>query len=358
MHNNYQLFPAPKLINNVADASQVFGFGHLANLPGHGCFYLHARWPSRKHIDFPAGFDYYVISFHMEHVDFDWLKRQTVGPIIVLSDFNSYNEYLPDVHFFRWIAWHHAIKKIQAWYGSEYKKNIQYKASAFCNRVTQSKIIVTAALAEYIGTSDALLSLSDWVEDKNVHNWQPTGQIILDNLTDIFRAKYLGQKWTIDSFDRTKNDQSYTSNPAHPAYQEAAIHFTNESFHYSLMQEDSREFILPGPHLTEKTFKCLLGGTAFIPVGQFDVYPTLSKLGLRFDYNLDLSFDQDPGNLTRLIKTVDLINTLSTMTAMDIYEATKDSTEYNHHCVISGEFFGHCENNNIETLDKLYQLIK
>lgn len=358
MYNNYQLFPSPKLINNVAEASQVFGFNKLSNLSGRGCFYLHARWPSEKNIDFVDGFDYYVVSFHMEHIDFAWLKRQTVGPIIVLSDFNSYDEYLPNVHFLRWLTWHHAIEKIQSWHGSQYKKNIQYKASAFCNRVTQSKMIVTTALAEYIGTSDALLSLSDWVEDKNVHNWQPTGQPLLDNLAETFRSKYLGQKWTIDDFDYTKNDQSYTSNPAHPAYQNAAIHFTNESFHYSLMQEDGREFIVPGPQLTEKTFKCLLGGTAFIPVGQFDVYRTLSMLGLKFDYGLDLSFDQDPGNLTRLIKTINLIKTLGTMTAMDIYEATKESTQHNQDCVTSGEFFQHCENSNDATLIELCQLVK
>ena len=59
---------------------------------------------------------------------------------------------------------------------------------------------MTTALAEYMGTADTLLSLSDWIEEKNVHNWQPTGQSVLDNLTEIFRSKYLGKKWSIDDF--------------------------------------------------------------------------------------------------------------------------------------------------------------
>jgi hypothetical protein len=124
------------------------------------------------------------------------------------------------------------------------------------------------------------------------------------------------------------------------------------------MYKDSKEIILPGPHLTEKTFKCLLGGTAFIPVGQFDVYCTLSKLGLKFNYNIDISFDQDPGNLTRFVKIVNLIKTLGTMSAMDIYEATKESTEHNQHCVSGEEFFQNCEHSNIKTLTQLYQLVR
>ena len=359
MSNNYHLFPLPKLINNIADAAQVFGFDKLIDLPGRGCFYLHARWPSKESIDFPIGFNYYVVSFHLEHIDFDWIKRQTVGPIIVLSDFNSYQEsYLPNVYFYRWTVWHHAIKKIQSWHGSKFEKNIKYKASAFCNRVTQSKVIMTTALAEYMGTADTLLSLSDWIEEKNVHNWQPTGQSVLDNLTEIFRSKYLGKKWSIDDFVQEQNDQRYTSDPAHPAYQQSALHFTNESFHYSLMQADGKEIVIPGPQLTEKTFKCLLGATAFIPVGQFDTYRTLIELGLKFDYNLDISFDQDAGNLTRFVKTVDLIKKLGTMSAMDIYETTKESTQHNHDMVRGNEFFLNCERNNNNTLQQLSQLLQ
>jgi hypothetical protein len=377
MHSNFEvtdrvtIFPRPKFDIGIESASQVFGFEKLADLsvPGTGCFYLHARWPggSKYHgptqfdqpvEDFPPGYDYYVISFHYEYIDWDWLKRQTVGPIIVLTDFNYYQpDYLPNCHFLTWRVWHAVIDQIQQWHGNRFQKNIKYKASAFCNRVTQSKMIATTALAEYMGRDHALLSLSSWAEEKNLHNRTPTNNPVLDNLAEIFYTKYLGQSWSVDDFDHSLNNQGHTSNPAHPAYQQAAIHFTNETHHYSLMVEDGREIILPGPYLTEKTFKCLLGGTAFVPVGQFDTYATLTRLGLQFDYGLDLSFDQDPGNLTRLEKMVDLIKQLSAMSAQDIYQTTLDSTQHNRDCIVSGDFGRACNREIEQTLNRLHEIL-
>jgi hypothetical protein len=123
------------------------------------------------------------------------------------------------------------------------------------------------------------------------------------------------------------------------------------------MVEDGREIILPGPYLTEKTFKCLLGGTAFVPVGQFDTYATLTQLGLQFDYGLDLSFDQDPGNLTRLEKMVVLIQQLGTMSAQDIYQTTLDSTQHNRDCVINGDFGRACDREIEQTLNRLHEIL-
>ena len=42
----------------------------------------------------------------------------------------------------------------------------------------------------------------------------------------------------------------------------------------------------------------MLGATAFIPVGQFETYRTLETLGFRFDYDFDITWDLDSGNLS------------------------------------------------------------
>ena len=311
-------------------------------------FALWQRWPKfDKNSDLPLGHELYVISFHLEPLDIDWLllqSRQVNVPIIVLSDNECEDFPWPgNVHHFQYYHWHHQINKIKCWFPTPVSKNINYKASAFCNRITQSKLWIFTALAEYIDTDHCLLKLDDWLEEQNVHYREHTGQKELDNLADIFWKKYWGQIYKIDSFDNsTQNHQSFTANPWSKAYRESAINFTNESFHYSLMDDH----IVPGPFLTEKTLKCLVGGTAFVPVGQYKTYANLEKLGLKFNYGFDLSWDKDPGNLTRMRSIVDLIRHVSKYTAQELFEITATSTVYNKDMIWSGEFARRCQMHN------------
>lgn len=354
------LYPKTTITDDLQLAISTPGYDLLKHLPGHkrGFYSLHSMWPSLLHynrVDLPTGYDFYLVSFHMEHIDFDWLRQQQARPIFVLSDMNYYHhDYgLTDVHFLRWLDWHRALEKMQTWFGRLYTKDIKYKASAFCNRLTQSKVIMTTALLEILGRENALTSLSDWLEDKNVHDWQPTNSDRLDSITDVFRKKYLGQQWSMDNFTNDQNFQQHTANPAQMAYQQAALHFTNESFAYSRMHDT----ILPGPHLTEKTFKCLIGATAFIPVAQFETYATLESLGMRFDYGLDLSFDLDPGNITRLEKLIDVVDEMSQIDVLDLYAASKDSCMHNQDIIFSGDFAKQCQSINENTLSRLISQI-
>ena len=94
----------------------------------------------------------------------------------------------------------------------------------------------------------------------------------------------------------------------------------------------------------------MLGGTAFIPVGQFDVYRSLEQFGMHFDYGeLDLTFDNDSGNLSRIESIVKLVNNLTKYTADELYDMTKESTEHNQQLVTTGEFFHNCQINNLQT---------
>ena len=349
------LFPNPVVTDNVDTLAGIRGFDLFTNLPPGGYFHLHTVWNNPELM--PKGYDYYIVSFHLEQINFEWLEKQQFHKkIIVLIDFNTYpnSKWPPNCIPLRWIYWHHALNQMIELFGTEYIKNIKYKASAFCNRISQSKLIVTTALLEKLTKNELLVSVSDWLVDKDVHNWQATGNKTLDQLTDIFRSKYLGKLMKIDDFTNAQNYQYFTANPSQIAYQEAALHFTNESFHYSQMHDQ----VVPGPHLSEKTFKCLLGGTAFIPVGQFDVYRSLEQLGMRFDYGeLDLTFDNDPGNLSRLESIVKLVGVLPNYSNDDLYDMTKSSSEHNQKLVISGEFFHNCQINNLQTLEKIKKCV-
>lgn len=360
MSTQLNLFPDRITLTDCKKAGQVKGY-HLFNQaewPNNGYFHLHSIW--NDSVDLPAGYNYYIVSWHMEQIDFDWLKRQKVdATIVVLIDFYEYNaDIWPDnVVVVRWIYWHYAIDQLCLAFGTTYTKDIKYKVSALCKRITQSKLLVTTAILEYLDKKDSLLSLHDVFEDKNVHGWGSTGNTELDEIQNLFRQKYLGSIINMDDFVHDQHYHYHIYNPAQIAYQQAALHFTNESFHYSLMDHGRGPFITPGPHLTEKTFKCLLGGTAFISVGQFDVYRALGELGMKFDYGLDLSFDQDPGNITRLIKLIELVKTLNNYTAQELFEMTKASSLHNQDLIASGEFYQTCESLNQKSLSQILKII-
>ena len=314
-------------------------------------FALFQRWPKKN---LPAGYDYYIVSFHLEAVDLDWIKRQQVsGPIVVLSDGHSYGLDILGVHFLPFIYWHYQLQKMQEWFGTKEKSTPKYKFSAVCNRISQSKVWTTTKLLESARES-SLVVLNSWLEEKNVHNWQDTGNDTLDNLTTIFRNKYVGQILKIDDFDNTtQNSQHITGNPWQPLYTDCAVHFTNESFHYSGMQENDSAYIWPGPFITEKTLKCLLAGTAFIPVGQFETYAILGKLGLEFNYGFDTTWDNDSGNLSRAHSIIELIDYLNQFDINQLVTMTKESSNYNQNYIITGQFKQNCQKQNDETVEKI-----
>jgi hypothetical protein len=345
---------------------QVSGYDLLKDIswPDNGYFHLHSKWhgidhPGRPHL-LPPGYDYYVLSWHGEYIDHDWIESQNITvPVIILHDWNYYSPgRLPEnfIHV-RWMYWHRILDKMIGWFGTNYQKNITHKVSAFCNRITQSKMWITTAILETLDPQDRMVSLSDWLEEKNVHYWSKTNNAILDELQDKFQQQYLGKLIKIDDFTNNKNFQLFTANPDQPAYQNCALHFTNESWHYSLMHNSNKQYIFSGPNFSEKTLKCLLGATAFIPVGQFDVYRTLTELGMQFDYGLDLSFDQDPGNLSRAEKIIGLIKDLKNYTAHELFDMTRASSLHNQQHIVSGDFFRICETKNQATVSDLQKLL-
>jgi hypothetical protein len=306
--------------------------------------------------DLPAEYDYYILSYHLEAVHLEWIKQQAAKldkPIVVLFDGQSYNTVISNVTFVSFYYWHEQLRKIQNWFGIQDRTVPNYKFSAICNRVSQSKVWITTKLLE-TAKDQSLIGLNNWVELKNVHDWQPTGNIKLDNLTNTFLKKYAGKTMQIDNFDNSKhNNQRNTSNPWQPVLTDTAIHFTNESFHYSLMGD----YILPGPFVTEKTMKCLLSGTPFIPIGQFETYKTLSQFGLNFDYDFDTAWDNDSGNISRLESIVDLIDHLNNQSIDNIVGQTKHSSQHNQEWINSGKFYQQVDRHNQKSIQQIFDYI-
>lgn len=318
-------------------------------------------WEKEK--DLPNGYEYYILSFHYEQINLLWLQRQAKrlnGKLFVFHDGNFYNYNIDNVVFVTLYTWHYQLDKIINWHNPViYDKSITKKVSAFCNRITESKLLIFTAIAEYIGFDNSIITLSDWLEKDNIYSPSDSVPIPIRKLSDIFFEKYYGTIYKNDKFDpEVDNNNKYTTNPNIPALQECAIHFTNESFHYSDISHHIGDYQHPGPYLTEKTLKCLISQTAFVPVGQFDTYGTLEQLGFEFNYNFDTSFDSIIGDFTRLEAIINLIKQFANMSKEELFEGTRDSSIHNYNHIISGDFYDICEEINKKSIEKVFNMIE
>ena len=307
----------------------------------------------------PDDYDAYIISFHAEPFDIEWAQKisdHTDKPVIILCEsFHTKCQLAPNVQIFNFVYWHHSLELAKKWYSRAQRPcmPIRYKASTICNRITLSKLIITTALLEYM-PGQCLIKLSRWLEEKNVHHRQKTGNIELDGLMDIFYNRYLGHEMLIDDFNNDKNNyQKFTVDPWVSYLHQSALHFTNETMSYSYMIEGAKEYIYPGPYLSEKTLKCLLGGKSFVPVGQYQTYQVLRELGMRFDFPFDISWDDDPGNLTRMQSIVHLIKWLQNSDAAEIDQMVKPSADHNFDHVWTDAFYHRCQKINDQTIENL-----
>jgi len=352
-----QLYP-DCFCGSPKDAPDLPGYEWIRSLPANKKIYLYFSAGWGRLDDLPLGFDIYIVIYTTEAVDTAWLAQQATrldAQIIVLHDGNTYDLQIDKVVFVPFFYWHQFCNKINSWYPSSQQQfDRSHKFLSVCNRVTQSKLLVTCKLLE-LAADDSIVVLSRWVENKNVHDWRHSGSAMLDSITDTFIKKYLGRCINLD--DDFVNDPRITADPWQEKLQRSAVCFTNESFHYSHMIDDLGSYIYPGPFLTEKTLKCLLGGKAIIAVGQFDTYRTLESLGLVFDYGIDLSYDQDPGNITRMEKLLVLIDDLIGMSMDQLYACTEESALYNQHWIRNGGFAKSCQAVNEIGLNKIFDLL-
>jgi hypothetical protein len=338
----------------VIDSETLYWYPWISELRNKNTWLsLSTRWNADGSLPVspPAGYEYYIVSGDSLMFEYaEKVAKETGGQVVFLTGPLISSDLSTDqVSYLPYTSDHRRIRRIpDRW---TINKNIQYKASALTNRVTQSKVIIFSALKTLLG-DDVVGSLNHaHALAKNVHHWQMTGNPVCDTYSKIFIENWL------DKYIKLDHDDNIEGSYNNPAYQNSALNFTQESYHYSYMICNGRHYIEPGPFLTEKTWKCLLSQTAFIPVGQYQSYTWLEQIGFEFDYGpLDLSFDQDPGNMTRLEKIVQVIESLQHYTAMDIYQFTKKSCEKNYDHARSDKLWNLCEDHNQGTVNKLVNL--
>ena len=279
----------------------------------------------------PNGYNRYILGFWFEVFDEDTFMQvynnNPQAEFIILTDLaaNDLSKFsrCSVVNLYHW-----------KWFLMQYRETVmlprKYKISSLSNRVTEFRAFVTLKL---LNCADALVTWNaHFIDGVNVdYIFSPTGRQKRDSfLKNIEQLRY-----AINA-EQFKNDpeQAIKSSAAHPAYSESLVNSINETKDISWSPDIG---ILPGPYMTEKTWKPLMNGNALLFTGQFNTCKTLTDLGFVFDYPWSNTYDDLPGDLDRLELIFDTIDQILGMTHLSIERGIKHSVDYNQNYIRSKE---------------------
>ena len=308
----------------------------------------------------PTGFSAYIVK--NEGPDFQWLFDQAEllnAPIFVFNVCNNIyfdTRAFPhkNIHWLPWVEWHYQTEATLRDYSADVTKKISKKISCMTRISKTNKLIALSAVKKY-HSNDCFTSFHNRChQDATDVDTNPTNHLEFDRLlSDI--PIYCNTKEIVDDIESHEYNWFVLQKKIHnfhvDAYQTCALNVTNESFFRT------HHLYTPGPFLTEKTFNCILGETAFLANGQSQTYNTLEKLGFEFNYGIDLSYDNLSGDLDRLVALHKTIESLQYMDTIDIFEQTQNSCLANKEHVLSRRFYNICEKINEQTVQKIHSLL-
>lgn len=303
-----------------------------------------------ENVQIPSNVKKLIITCHTEPIDIEWLRELALADperqICLLFDglYAPPSPFYPaNIKILPWLSWHFQIQRmIDAFGFRSHLEMPKFWASSLCNRSAQFKLYVTAYCVMQGYTDRMLISHHGIVDKPTDIDHLRTGHPLLDQLSDIIDALPI---MTIDHTCRHQRDlpNAENRNWRYPQHTDCVFNFTNEGFHYSLKSTNHGEVVWPGPDLSEKTWKAILAGQAILPIGQFGTLKALQQLGLRFDYELDLTYDSIPGDLTRILQSFGVIDTIMNSSLDDLIDRTKSSCLDNLDWVASGNFAKQCK---------------
>jgi hypothetical protein len=344
--------------NNSEFLSQLF-FKLYHATPNRDVFLgLNLQWPT---FELSPRYSRYFLSFHTEYIHLSWLLNQAQKvypcPVTLVTDYAiEPGPHWPDnIQCIQWITTHKQIKILQDITGSNNNITVpKYKISSLSYRVSQYKKFITAYLLANFNKNDMILTYHNNLGKIQDHHGHPPGFSHLDKL-DIDGLK----KTTINFDDNFTGGVSPVKNGdwLNSAYMDALINLTNESFHYSQTEVNDQPYCWPGPYITEKTFKPLLAGKPFLAVAQYQTYDFLRYLGFKTDFGLDLDYDQDPGDLTRIGKIFKVIDAVNETSTQILFDSSIDAVKYNLSWIHSNNFHLHCQDLNSKNFNFLKNTI-
>lgn len=296
----------------------------------------------------PDGFSCYVLGFWFEVFDENvFLTLYNNNPsaeFIILSDmFPNEISLLKRCSWVRLVHWKWFIRSPISENSTQLKK---YKISSLSNRVNEFKFFITAKLLDL---PDVYLT---WNANylKNV-----SYDYIFSKAGCAARDELLIH---IDRLKNTVNCEKFINDPEislglakfHPAYTQSLVNFTNETKDVSWHADIG---ILPGPYITEKTWKPLLAGNALLFSGQYNTKHTLELAGFNFDYPWPDNYSLLSGDLDRLSELLSLVDDILEMSFEKIQKNIKESVDYNQNLIKTGQIAYYIDQINQAGIDLL-----
>jgi len=297
-----------------------------------------------------------AISYHTEYFDTydlcNFFVKNSDCKFLLLHDGVPESLWPDNVTAIQWISWGQQLDVAIATHGISNAIMPATKIiSSLSNRHEFHKAAVTAFVQRHFVPDQYVLSWHDARYD-NIYYLEP----------DFFMPGQI-QDLVLDPAFRNQNpikfDTNFNKSPVgnsdwhHPAYEQCVVNLTNESVYNSSGMINEQPGPLSGPYFTEKTWKPLLAGRPFVPIGQKNSIQSLERLGLNFDWGLDLSFDQISEDFDRMLGIYRCIEQLVTCTPDDIVERSKDGCEYNLNFIKSGNFRRSCDTANLSQVEKI-----
>jgi len=315
-------------------------------------------WPPLSLIDtVPVNVDTYVLHFGTEYVDWQWLsefcRRFAHAQVILISPYNNSLYAEPNLTLIQFNFWPQILK----WYQEENDIPIvsltkkTKKISSLANRVSQFRSYVCAHLYKTQDPNDYVMSWRGMIaKQEDLYLFNYTGNNRIDIIIDYIKSTF---------FDlRIRPDEKLINGPLNnlfynwSAYTDCVVNCSNESVNNSFQQTDQGSHIVPGTYFTEKTWKCLLSGTALLPVGQYRSYESLSQQGFKFNYPWNCDFDQISKDIDRIDAILSCLDSIKDMSVEFLKSHTQDSNIHNREHILSGNYYNQENLVNLNNVQK------
>ena len=297
-----------------------------------------------------------AISFHTEYFNTydlcNFFNANADCRFLLLHDGVPETVWPSNVTSVQWISWGQQLDVAIAAHGiSDTVMPATKIVSSLSNRHELHKAAVTAFVQKHFVPDQYVLS---WHNAKwgNIYYLNPDF-FMPPEMQDLVLDPEFQNQLPI-KFDTNFNQSPVANgNWHHSAYEDCVVNLTNESVFNSEGMINEQSSALSGPYLTEKTWKPLLAGRPFIPVGQKNTVQSFEQLGLTFDWGLDLNFDQIIGDFDRMLGIYQCLKQLATFTPAAMVERSKASCEHNLEWIRSGNFRRSCSQANLAQVEKI-----
>jgi len=307
-------------------------------------------------LQIPDGKDLYIFSWFFEPFVDQWFldiyNRNPQAEFVILTDLQKNNfSMLPRVIVFtlyHYATWIKAIRQTNSGPITKPLQQRKYKISALSSRLSEFKFYVTCKLLDHC-REDVFVSWNRGfdVRSEDSFIFESTGYTHMDRLLNNYKELLKNNKINPDTWENNPlNNCCYD----HVAYEESIINCINETQNISRTPEFGT---LPGPYITEKTWKPLFSGNAVLFSGQARIKKTLEDFGFRFDYpwaqNCDDEFN-DSQRCETLLNHIDWVLSLDSDTLCSM---CSDSVQHNIDLAWSGRVESTISDYNQSSIEKI-----